>query len=738
MSATPQATTAAKPFPAKPSVQRSLMHKNARWLAQHGLPIFPVHEPGKNDKCSCGDADCDSPGKHPRTKNGFYDATTDLKQIDEWWGVFYPQGNIGVPTGKTTGLLVVDIDPRNGGPTDRSDIAERLGLLPETAEVITGSGGRHLYFKYAGGSVPPSLEPGIDLKGDGGYTILPPSLHSSGRRYEHDGLQGHKALLNPAPIPLPLLQRIADKLQADAAKRANGNGNHPADGERIPEGQRSSTLTSLAGTMRRRGMSEDEIAAALLVVNEKRCEKPLPESEVRTIAKSVGRYAPADDNHVNHVYTTGNSDGNNNHVNHVNHVPVTAWPAPLGDAAKLGLMGEFLKVIEPNTEADPAAMLVQLLLGFGNLIGRRAHYMVGNTAHRMNLFAVQVGVTSASRKGTAWNDVRAVLIPSDEEWGKRIQSGLASGEGLIQQVHDPILEQHLVKGKGKPTYYEAVEKPGVEDKRLLIVEPEFARVLQVCERETNTLSAVIREAWDSGNLSNLTRRESSHATGAHISIIGHITKDELIRLISDTAKSNGFGNRFLWVSVQRSKLLPDPVSLTAEDLEPLTKKIEAAVTFAKGVGAMTRSEKASALWRAKYAKLSEGKAGLLGAMTSRAEAQVTRLSCLYALLDKRRVVHIQHLQAALEVWRYCQDSAKFIFGDAIGDPMADEILHALKTNAAGMTRNELYEYFSKNKPSAEVSRALSVLAEHGRVRMEKERMNPNQKRPAERWVVIHA
>jgi hypothetical protein len=278
-----------------------------------------------------------------------------------------------------------------------------------------------------------------------------------------------------------------------------------------------------------------------------------------------------------------------------------------------------------------------------------------------------------------------------------------------------------------------ISDEGEKDKRLLAVEPEFARVLQVTERESNTLSATIRQAWDCGNLRILTKKQSACSTGAHISIIGHITKDELRRLLTDTAACNGFANRFLWICTRRSKLLPEGGALQTVDFAAIIGRVQAAVDFARGAEEMRRDEPARAVWCDGYPRLSEGKPGLLGSVTSRAEAQTMRLACVYALLDCSAVVRAEHLAAALEVWRYCEDSARFIFGDALGDATADEIIRELRQQPQGMTRNDIREHFNRNRSSGEIGRALGVLQEYGLASMIRGREQEGQIRPTERW-----
>jgi len=414
------------------------------------------------------------------------------------------------------------------------------------------------------------------------------------------------------------------------------------------------------------------------------------------------------------------------------------WPAPMAPEALHGLPGEFVRLVEPHTEADPAGLLVQFLVAMGNVIGRGPHFVVEADKHHLNLFAAMVGASAKGRKGTSWGHIRNALAAVDETWPERVVHGLSSGEGLIWAVRDPITQRQPVKDKekGRVTAYEdVVVDAGVEDKRLLVVEGEFATALRVLGREGNTLSAVVRNAWDTGELRTLTKNSPAKATGAHISIIGHVTRDELLRYLDTTEAANGFANRFLWVCVRRSKVLPDGGRLHEVDMAPFIRRLRAAVEFARSVGELRRDEEARAIWHEVYPELSEGKPGLLGAVIARAEAQVMRLACLYAVLDMSTVVRREHLLAALAVWDYCEASARFIFGDALGDPVADEILRALRAAGnAGMTRTEISEHFGRNVPAKRLGRALTALAEAGLVRQREERDTGG--RPAFRYFAV--
>lgn len=214
-------------------------------------------------------------------------------------------------------------------------------------------------------------------------------------------------------------------------------------------------------------------------------------------------------------------------------------------------------------------------------------------------------------------------------------------------------------------------------------------------REGNTLSAVLRQGWDSGNLRVLTKNSAARATGAHISIIGHITKDELLRELDSIEAGNGFGNRFLIMVAQRARVLPDGGWPHRESLEELSARLTEALEFASTAGRMDRDEAAREMWHAVYPALSADRPGLSGSLTARAEAQVLRLSMVYALMDFSTKIRAEHLEAALAMWERCEASVKFIFGDQTGDRVADPILRALRIQGS-LTQTEIRDLLGRH------------------------------------------
>ncbi len=202
---------------------------------------------------------------------------------------------------------------------------------------------------------------------------------------------------------------------------------------------------------------------------------------------------------------------------------------------------------QPHTEASQAALLVTAICSIGTLIGRGPFWMIDGARHGVNNFALLVGPTSNGRKGTAVSRVRALLKELDEGFVKNaLKAGLSTGQGVIYHVRDERAERAGEKETDA----------GVSDKRLLIVEAEMATGLRQMRRDRNTLSPIIREAWDGYSLSTLTKGDPLKATDPHIGIVGQITPEELRKHLDDIEFFSGFLNRFLLVWTERSQFLP--------------------------------------------------------------------------------------------------------------------------------------------------------------------------------------
>lgn len=513
----------------------------------------------------------------------------------------------------------------------------------------------------------------------------------------------------------PRKTRTADS-QDDADTERTGTPSLPSWWtDAVPAGQRNQTAFARArwllnGT---EGNCTEEAAWALLKAWNTTCCRPsLDTQELRT------------------CFASAQKGGDNPKYRSPAPSPTTSnpWPVPSADAF-YGLAGDIVRAIEPHTEADPVALLVQMLLAFGSSAGRAPHFIAEADKHSGNLFAVLVGMSSKGRKGSSWGHIRRLFTSVDPHWESgRLLSGLSSGEGLIHAVRDPLEKEETDKKSGERQT--VVIDAGVQDKRLLVMESEFASVLRQTQRDGNTLSATLRNAWDTGSLRCMTKNSPSQATGAHISIIGHITAQELRKDLAETETANGFGNRFLWVCVKRSKELPEGGDIDSVGFSRLLRSLGAALSHARTVTRLQRDGTAREIWHAVYHDLSTGKPGLLGAMTGRSEAQVMRLALLYALLDSDTAIRADHLTAALALWEYCEASARFIFGESLGDRLADDILKALRESPGGMTRTDLRDLFQKHHSTGQ---ALSLLTEHGLIRSERQETGG---RPIERYFAV--
>ncbi len=398
-------------------------------------------------------------------------------------------------------------------------------------------------------------------------------------------------------------------------------------------------------------------------------------------------------------------------INEADETPIEIKPFPEpNDKCFHGLAGDFVRLIEPHTEADKMALLIQFLAYFGNIIGRSAFYKVEGNSHFTNLFCVLVGDTASGRKGTSFGRVREVFHGLDEHHQKEcIVGGLASGEGLLYHVRDACFTTKQNKDTG--AFEEILTDAGVSDKRLLVVEGEFANVLRVQGRDGNTLSAYLRNFWDSGTAQSLTKNSPLKTTDAQVSIVGHITKTELLTCLSEVESANGYANRFLWICVRRSKFLPFGSEVNYKDLLCITADISRRIEFAKSLAQIYLSDEAKELWISVYKHLETSRFGFVAKVTQRASPYVLRLACIFAVLDGQSVIGREHLEAALAVWQFCEDSAKYIFGERIGDKNADALLEALRDADNGLTRTEIYtNVFQKNLKVKEIKKAPTNFA----------------------------
>ena len=283
--------------PREHTAGRTALLESARFYASRGWPVFPMYN-CVDGQCTCSRGpDCPSPGKHPRTTHGFKDASTDLTQIEAWWAR-WPDATIAVPTGAAT-FIGLDVDPKTGGDESLSRLIAQHGPLPETVEVLTGGGGRHLYFRPPRVTVPNSeslVALGLDIRGHGGCVVMPPSGHQSGRCYAWEVTHDPESVAL-ADMPQWLLEQALASTPARNGDASAGTTDWAAWLQGVPEGQRHGVVTQLAGHYLGRKLPPEEVEQICLGVAA-RCHPPHDPDDVRRVvrdlaAKDASRRDPA-------------------------------------------------------------------------------------------------------------------------------------------------------------------------------------------------------------------------------------------------------------------------------------------------------------------------------------------------------------------------------------------------------------------------------------------------------------
>jgi hypothetical protein len=398
------------------------------------------------------------------------------------------------------------------------------------------------------------------------------------------------------------------------------------------------------------------------------------------------------------------------------------WPELDPGAIHPGLIHDFIQAATANSEADPAAVLGTLLTRLSVEVGRNPFMMIGDGRQHVNLLAAIAGPTGAGRKGTSAKPVeRLFQLAAQDYISARTSPGpLSSGEGLIDAVKDKVLNWVVDKKSKTGAGSWVVVHPGVDDKRLFILTEELSSALQAMAREGNTLSSIVRQVFDSGNLEPLTKSSKIKATGAHIGVLGHITIYELNGLLQECQIHNGLINRFLWFCSRRQKVCTFPEPISDNDILIFQSEIKDIVRFSSKVGEIRHSKASRELWEEFYPGLSDSDGGFMGAVLERAPALVLRLAMLHCLVDCQEALTDKHLETAIMVWDYCEKSARYIFADKdVKNPLAKKILTLLEIKPLSLT--EIYNGLAKHFESKNIQSTLKSLMERNKVIVDRTR-----------------
>ncbi len=342
--------------------------------------------------------------------------------------------------------------------------------------------------------------------------------------------------------------------------------------------------------------------------------------------------------------------------------------APRPDPACLyGLVGDVARAGSINTEANPFAIAAATIAYLGVALGRRPYMAIGDSWNHARLFMVHVGRSSRGRKGTAKGlvfRIDQVVRARDKHLAPQVhRGGLSSREGLAMLVHDGYKD-------GK------CQVPAIENKRLLVIESEFANILHQNKRDGNTLSTALRDAWDGTSIHPAVKTSRVWATDPHIGMIGDVTPSELRELMHRRELTNGFANRFIFFWAEGEKVLPFPEQTPQSVVEELADLAVEVLRFAgadrhseKDVLRMEFSAEAYALYERLYkGELRDRSAGEhITSLLDRRPPVLLRLAMLFALTDLTNVITVGHVNAAMAWVRYWVDSVKFVFQSAIDE-----------------------------------------------------------------------
>jgi Protein of unknown function (DUF3987) len=394
------------------------------------------------------------------------------------------------------------------------------------------------------------------------------------------------------------------------------------------------------------------------------------------------------------------------------------FPKAIHNDAFHGIAGEVVNMLCTGSELKPEAVLSQFLCIFGNMLGR-APYKIQDGRHGTLINVAIVGNTADGAKGSSYQAVkRLIRAVSPDYCTDNIKGGYNSSEALIGDITDEI---EGVNRKGE----RIVIEEGIPDKRLLVVEEEFSRILQIGKRDGVTMSEILRQCFDLPDALRAPSRKSYLvSTNPFVSIVGHITPEGLQKCMDSVEAFNGFANRFMFIASHRTASIPEPpvIDWTAGRAADIVKRLQATLKIYCPYPLISSSnpdlefrfgQKAKEKWAQIYHEISRQSAnqhGYAGAIIARAKPTILRLSMIYSALDSTSLIQPKHLDAASALWNYATDSAMWSFEGMSGSKEANEILKYLKRYPDGVSRTLILgNVFRNNLAGAKLTEALSEL-----------------------------
>lgn len=520
---------------------------------------------------------------------------------------------------------------------------------------------------------------GIDIKSDAGYVVSPFSIHPNGNIYEPliDHEDQNLYLDQLRPIPVKLLNLLKNHENEDV-KPADSKNSSIVNEIKFTEGTRNNSLHRVASSIRPYLLSPDAIFKALKEENLFRCIPPLPESELRSIVNSVQNYP----------------------------IKVESQIPQIGPDAFYGIAGQLANEVSAIDGVSKEAILMQFLICIGNLCGQKFYYFIGGKKIYPSDFLILCGSTGSSKKGTSFSDVKWFF---DKYWPEfthsRLKTGVNSGEGLINCIRDKIIS--IEKDKtGKEI--EVIKDQGALSKIVLFLEPELSRLLKAGKREGSTVTETIRNAWDQVPLEINTSQRSIRSTDYNVSLIAHITPNELKSLVTDIDSSNGFLNRFLFCLAGNAepKVFPEPFEKVRFSF---STELVTLISFINSIESevIDLDESARVYYEDIYKEYFYKPESEISDLIGRNIPHLLKMAMLYAILDRSPFIKTEHLKASKALIDFSENSIRYIFKDKIYNKKEKKILYFLSKHSGHSSRGKIQSDCFKNNISKEELDLLS-------------------------------
>jgi hypothetical protein len=423
---------------------------------------------------------------------------------------------------------------------------------------------------------------------------------------------------------------------------------------------------------------------------------------------------------------------------------ITSVPKPISEEAFIGFPGRWVQELEEQTECNRDNLLAQLAVGSGAMFGRYYYNHYGVDLYT-NEFLKVLG-DSGAKKGTALKKFLGFAGLIDSHWPIHgIGDSFPSGEAIVYAIRDQVIK---IKG-GK----EVIQDAGVFDKRLLIAENELAQLYRMFERSGNTSTAKLRAAWDSPEvLSNRSKTLPAIATKPHISLIGHITIEEL-RSFDPNLISNGLLNRSVFVYAFKAREIPNPKPVKwSETLIEEFKEIYRLANIPTAIDAgqlgvsaeevssihIPLDPEAEELWEKIYREQPANQDAALSDILRRYTEHIRKLALIYAIYDRVKTICSRHLLAAKAIMDHSKECVQTIFSAFTSNKGANKILEALKRQAPeGLAKSKIYEeVFNRHISASEINEALAFLVQNKLAIPKRYRTTPTAKKQTEIWYAI--